>query len=113
MVTKDAEKNCEYLKRANEKKKAQLGEEQYKKYFATNDANYRTNKKTKIWEDEYKKEQAEYMRQYRASKKGQEKKPNVEAYYIVFSILNDIIDVAPNIKIVNGELKKKRGRKIR
>ena len=36
-----------------------------------------------------------------------------EANDIVKSILDDIIDKAPNMKIVNGELKQKRGRKIK
>jgi len=36
-----------------------------------------------------------------------------EAEAIVKDILTDIIDTAPNMKIVNGELKKKRGRKIK
>mmetsp|Transcript_42779 Transcript_42779/g.89459 ORF Transcript_42779/g.89459 Transcript_42779/m.89459 type:complete len:97 (+) Transcript_42779:136-426(+) len=35
-----------------------------------------------------------------------------EAHSIASSILNDIFDTVPNMKIVNGELKKKRGRKI-
>ena len=109
MPTTNAEKNREYVKRANEKKKAQFGEDQYKKYFANNEANYRVNKKKDIGEDEYKKKQAEYMRQYRAKKKGE----NIEAKSIVSSILNDIINIAPNMKIVNGELKKKRGRRVK
>ena len=36
-----------------------------------------------------------------------------EAESIVKDILSDIIDTAPNMKIVTGELKKKRGRKIK
>ena len=35
-----------------------------------------------------------------------------EAHSIASSILNDIFDTVPNMKIVNGELKSKRGRKI-
>ena len=45
MVSKDAEKNREYIIRANEKKKARLRNEEYKKYFATNAQKYRVNKK--------------------------------------------------------------------
>ncbi len=44
-------------------------------------------------------------------KRNQEK--TKEAEKIAKDIINDIIDVAPNMKIVNGELKKKRGRKIK
>jgi hypothetical protein len=50
------------------------------------------------------------QRQYRKSKQQQAKR--AEATSIATSILNDLIDIAPNMKIVNGELKKKRGRKI-
>ncbi len=50
------------------------------------------------------------QRQYRKSKQQQAKR--AEATSIATSILNDLIDAAPNMKVVNGELKKKRGRKI-
>ena len=43
MHTKDAEKNSEYVRRASEKKKAQLGNDEHKKYFATNEQKYRVN----------------------------------------------------------------------
>ena len=53
------------------------------------------------------------VRRNRAEKqmqiKAQAKKK--EANTIASSILNDIFDVVPNMKIVNGELKKKRGRR--
>ncbi len=55
------------------------------------------------------------VRRNRAEKqmqiKAQAKKK--EANTIASSILNDIFDVVPNMKIVNGELKKKRGRKTK
>ena len=38
-------KNREYVRRANEKKKAQLGIEEYKKYIATNEQKYRVNRR--------------------------------------------------------------------
>jgi hypothetical protein len=50
------------------------------------------------------------QRQYRKNKQHQAKR--AEATSIATSILNDLIDIAPNMKVVNGELKKKRGRKI-
>ena len=50
------------------------------------------------------------QRQYRKSKLQQAKR--AEATSIATSILNDLIDIAPNRKVVNGELKKKRGRKV-
>ena len=50
------------------------------------------------------------QRQYRKNKQQQAKR--AEATSIATSILNDLIDIAPNMKVVNGELKKKRGRKV-
>jgi len=49
------------------------------------------------------------QRQYRKTK--QQKALRAEATTAVSSILNDLINTAPNMKVVNGELKKKRGRK--
>jgi hypothetical protein len=76
MPTKDPVKNREYVKKSNEKKKAQVGAEEYNKYFAANENKYRTNKKEKIGVDEYRKKQAEYMKQYRLKKKEGDKKQN-------------------------------------
>ena len=50
------------------------------------------------------------QRQYRKTKQQQAKR--AEATSIASSIINDLVDTAPNMKVVNGELKKKRGRKI-
>ena len=69
MPTTNAEKNREYVKKSNEKKKSQLGDEEYKKYFAENERTYRVNKKEAIGVEEYRKQQAEYMKEYRAKKK--------------------------------------------
>ena len=78
MPTTNAEKNREYVKASNMKKKEQLirtkGEEEgvkeYKGYFANNQQKYRDNKKeTEEKAELYKKQQAEYMKQYRAKKK--------------------------------------------
>ena len=69
MPTTNPEKNREYVKKSNEKKKSQLGDEEYKKYFAENERTYRVNKKEAIGVEEYRKQQAEYMKEYRAKKK--------------------------------------------
>jgi len=78
MPTTNPEKNREYVKASNMKKKEQLirtkGEEEgvkeYKGYFANNQQKYRDNKKeTEEKAELYKKQQAEYMKQYRAKKK--------------------------------------------
>jgi hypothetical protein len=49
------------------------------------------------------------QRQYRKNKEEQKKKQEAQA--IANNILNDIIDTSFNKKIVNGDLKAKRGRK--
>jgi hypothetical protein len=78
MPTTNPEKNREYVKASNMKKKEQLirtkGEEEgvkeYNGYFAENQQKYRDNKKeTEEKAELYKKQQAEYMKQYRAKKK--------------------------------------------
>jgi hypothetical protein len=48
------------------------------------------------------------QKQYKAQKQNRE-----EATAAAKDILNDILDVVPNLKLVNGELKAKRGRKIK
>ena len=78
MPTTNAEKNREYVKASNMKKKEQLirtkgqeeGVKEYNGYFANNQQKYRDNKKeTEEKAEIYKKQQAEYMKQYRATKK--------------------------------------------
>jgi hypothetical protein len=70
MPTTNPEKNREYVRTSNMKKKEQIGEEEYNKYFANNQQKYRDNKKSTDEKAElYKKQQAEYMKQYRAKKK--------------------------------------------
>jgi len=70
MPTTNPEKNREYVKASNMKKKEQIGEEEYNKYFANNQQKYRDNKKSTEEKAElYKKQQAEYMKQYRAKQK--------------------------------------------
>ncbi len=46
-------------------------------------------------------------------KQYKQKKNREEATTMAKDILNDILDVVPNLKMVNGELKAKRGRKIK
>ena len=46
-------------------------------------------------------------------KQYKQKKNREEATTIAKDILNDILDVVPNLKTVNGELKAKRGRKVK
>ena len=70
MPTTNPEKNREYVKASNMKKKEQIGEEEYNKYFANNQQKYRDNKKSTDEKAElYKKQQAEYMKQYREASK--------------------------------------------
>ena len=70
MPTTNPEKNREYVRTSNMKKKDQIGEEEYNKYFANNQQKYRDNKKSTDEKAElYKKQQAEYMKQYRAKQK--------------------------------------------
>ena len=67
MPTTNPEKNREQVKASNMKKKEQIGEEEYNKYFANNQQQYRDRKKeTEEKAELYKKQQAEYMKQYRA-----------------------------------------------
>jgi len=82
MPTTNPEKNREYVKKSNEKKKSQVGEEEYKRYFAANERTYRTNKKAEIGVEEYRKQQAEYMKEYRARKKQEKGATSIIGDYI-------------------------------
>ena len=53
------------------------------------------------------------MTKQQASKIQAQFRKKQEAKSIVSSILDDIIDKAPNMKVVDGKLMKKRGRKIK
>ncbi len=46
-------------------------------------------------------------------KQYKQKKNREEATTMAKDILDDILDVVPNLKMVNGELKAKRGRKVK
>ena len=91
MPTTNPEKNREYVKASNMKKKEQLirtkgqeeGEKEYNGYFAENQQKYRDNKKeTEEKAELYKKQQAEYMKQYRAKKKQEKGAVNSIVDYI-------------------------------
>ena len=101
-LAKDVKKQQKQNEQAKEGMKtfrAKLTKEEIKEKRKPYDEKYREKKKLS-------KEEAVRIiqKQYRKKK---------EAESIVKDILSDIIDTAPNMKIVNGELKKKRGRKIK
>jgi hypothetical protein len=101
-LAKDPEKQKIQKEQAKEGMKtyrAKLTKEEIKEKRKPYDEKYREKKKLS-------KEEA-----VRIIQKHYRKKKEAEA--IVKDILTDIIDAAPNMKIVNGELKKKRGRKIK
>ena len=54
MPTKDKEKNLEYVKKSQAKKKVALGVEKYNKINADTEQKHRDKLKTKIGETEYK-----------------------------------------------------------
>ena len=59
------------------------------------------------------KEQAAKIIQKQYKQNKVQKQNREEATAAAKDILNNILDVVPNLKLVNGELKKKRGRKIK
>jgi hypothetical protein len=77
MPTKDPEKNREYVKKSQERRKASVGIEQYNKEHTASQTKYREKVKSQDI-DKYHKEQAEYMKEYR--KKQKELKQNQEEY---------------------------------
>ena len=88
----------EGMKKIRETRPKEQQKEQRKQY----DAKYEIKRKMT-------KEQAAKIIQ----KQYKQKKNRDEATTIAKDILNDILDVVPNLKMVNGELKPKRGRKIK
>ena len=88
----------EGMKKIRETRPKEQQKEQRKQY----DAKYEIKRKMT-------KEQAAKIIQ----KQYKQKKNRDEATTIAKDILNDILDVVPNLKMVNGELKAKRGRKIK
>lgn len=68
--------------------------------------------------DKYKKQNLKDVNNHRMREKIKheeilKKLEKKEAFDNVDAILNDIIDVVPNLKIVDGVVKKKRGRKVK
>ena len=68
MVTKDPQKNLEYVKKSQARKKEALGLTEYNKINADTEQKHRDKLKATMGVDEYKKQQAEYMKKYRAKK---------------------------------------------
>ncbi len=68
MPTKDPQKNLEYVKKSQARKKDVLGLTEYNKLNADTEQNHRDKLKSSMGIDEYKKQQAEYMKKYRAKK---------------------------------------------
>ena len=68
MPTKDPQKNLEYVKKSQARKKEALGLTEYNKINADTEQKHRDKLKATMGVDEYKKQQAEYMKKYRAKK---------------------------------------------
>ena len=120
MPTTDPQKNVEYVKRSQAKKKEALGAAEYNKINAEVEQRHRNKLKNKIGEEEYKKQQAEYMKAYRA--KQRQLKKEVETKQISINTLTDAIRarkarkelsllvIEKANKTANQPPKKKRGR---
>ena len=74
MPTTDKQKNKEYVKKSQTKKKETLGITEYNKINAETEQRHRDKLKATIGDAEYKRQQAEYMKEYRAKKRALEKK---------------------------------------
>ena len=68
MVTKDPQKNLEYVKKSQARKKNVVGLTEYNRINADTEQKHRDKLKATMGIDEYKKQQAEYMKKYRAKK---------------------------------------------
>jgi len=68
MVTKDPQKNLEYVKKSQARKKNVVGLTEYNSINADTEQKHRDKLKATMGVDEYKKQQAEYMKKYRAKK---------------------------------------------
>ena len=69
MPTTDRQKNLEYVKKSQAKKKEALGLIEYNRINAETEKKYRDKEKATKGEAEYKKKQAEYMKEYRAKQR--------------------------------------------
>ena len=65
MPTTDKDKNLEYVKKSQAKKKEALGVKEYNKINADAEQRHRDKLKVKLGQEEYKRQQAEYMKEYR------------------------------------------------
>ena len=68
MPTKDPQKNLEYVKKSQARKKNVVGLTEYNRINADTEQKHRDKLKATMGIDEYKKQQAEYMKKYRAKK---------------------------------------------
>jgi hypothetical protein len=69
MPTTDRQKNIEYVKKSQARKKQALGLIEYNKINANTEQKHRDKLKASMGIDEYKKQQAEYMKEYRAKQR--------------------------------------------
>ena len=89
MVTKDPQKNLEYVKKSQARKKDVLGLTEYNKINADTEQKHRDKLKATMGVDEYKKQQAEYMKKYRAKKS--ELKKDIQGKQKSLNTLTDAI----------------------
>jgi hypothetical protein len=69
MPTRDPQKNLEYVKKSQARKKDVLGLTEYNKINADTEQKHRDKLKATMGIDEYKRQQAEYMKEYRAKQR--------------------------------------------
>ena len=89
--------------------KSTLTESEYSAYKRYRD-NQRQKKHEATHKEQNNKRRREHIKEVRAQTKIHTKR--TEARDISSSVLNDIIDAVPNLKLVDGEVKKKRGRRV-
>jgi hypothetical protein len=89
MVTKDPQKNLEYVKKSQARKKDVLRLTEYNKINADTEQKLRDKLKATMGIEEYKKQQAEYMKKYRAKKS--ELKRDMQGKQTSFNTLTDAI----------------------
>ena len=89
MVTKDPQKNLEYVKKSQARKKEALGLTEYNRITADTEQKHRDKLKATMGIDEYRKEQAEYMKKYRAKQRAL--KIEIEKKQKAYTTLTDAI----------------------
>ena len=94
MPTTDKDKNLEYVKKSQAKKKEALGVKEYNKINADAEQRHRDKLKVKLGQEEYKRQQAEYMKEYRRkqSQLKKEVKMDVKDFGSRCDIPNDIVN---------------------